>query len=93
MCSRAPGARDRTSSAISANGWIVPTSLLTSMTDTSATGSAASASDEVVEVDDAVGADLHHPDLEPLGLQPVGGLRHRLVLDRAHDDPSVAARR
>ena len=37
MCSSAPGARSRTTSATAASGWIVPTSLLTSSTDTRAT--------------------------------------------------------
>ncbi len=84
--STARGARARTSSAISASGWMVPTSLLTSTTETSATSSS-SAAGEGFEVDEAATVDAD--DAAPRRLHRV---EHRVVLDRrAHHRAATRA--
>ena len=76
---------------------MVPTSLLTSITDTT-TVALVERVGEVVEVDDAVGADRHARHPEALGLEPVCGrastpLCSNAVVTTPSPPPAAAATR
>ena len=82
--------RPRTRSAISAIGWIVPTSLLASMIETRIVRSRERRL-ELVGIDPPVAVDRQLDDLEPELLEVAQRVPDRVVLDRRGDDP-VAAR-
>ena len=84
VCTTALGARSRTPATILSSGWIVPTSLFTSITDTTTVRSSTAASNRV-EVDDARLRYGDRLDPEALGREPVARREHALVLERRRD--------
>ena len=82
VCSTARGARSRTTAATSARGWIVPTSLLASITDTTRDVESSSASASASRSTTPRAVDADDPPAEVLD-----GVQHGVVLDGgAHRD-------
>ena len=90
VCTTACGARARTMRTTSASGWTVPTSLFTSITETTTVRSSISDA-ERVEIDDPTRRDRCLGDPEPLASEPSRGREHRLVLERRDHDPVAVA--
>ena len=77
----ADGARARTRAATSSSGWIVPTSLFTSMRDTSAVRSS-TASSRASTSTTPFGVTATNVSTEAVSSEAIGGGEHALVLER-----------